>query len=71
MSKLSQQASVWTPETMLQRFVRCRAMLHVHGYLSQAESDKVQRRIVKAAKCEVAAEKTTPTKRTRKSVARS
>lgn len=52
MSKLSQRSGVWKSETLLERFMRCRAMLRIHGFLSDAESDKVHRRLVKAAKAE-------------------
>jgi hypothetical protein len=52
MTKLSQKSGVWKSETLLNRFMRCRAMLRIHGFLSDAESDKVHRRIVKVAKRE-------------------
>lgn len=43
-------ASPWKDETLLERVARCRAMLFIHGFMTDAESRKVNDRINKWVK---------------------
>lgn len=43
----AEPSPVWKQQTILQRVLSCAAMLHVHQFLSDAERQSVQKRILK------------------------
>jgi hypothetical protein len=48
MAKKKKPVPTWKPEPFGDRVQRCRAMLYIHGLLSDAENRKVVQRIGKA-----------------------
>lgn len=45
--KPNEKPRVWREKSVFERVEDCRFMLRVHGFLSEAESDKVTKRIDK------------------------
>lgn len=45
--KPAESVEVWKKSSALDRVQMCRVMLHLHGFLSGAENDRVQQRIKK------------------------
>ena len=41
----TEKMPAWGSETVAQRLDHCRAMLNIHGFLSEAENDRVSARI--------------------------
>jgi hypothetical protein len=48
MIKLNAEAPAWPVTNMLERLQQCRSMLYLHGFLSDAERDRVNARLHKA-----------------------
>jgi hypothetical protein len=44
------KVDAWPETSMLERLMDCRLMLLIHGFLTEAEGDKVKSRIVKQYK---------------------
>jgi hypothetical protein len=48
MIKLNAEVVPWPATNMLERLQQCRSMLYLHGFLSDAERDRVNARLEKA-----------------------
>jgi len=49
-TKRTDKVVEWKSETFMLRIDKCRAMLSLHGYLTEAENNKVRSRITKVLK---------------------
>lgn len=55
MSELNKDVPPWPSTNMLERLQQCRSMLYLHGFLTDAERDRVNARLAKAIQKHTAA----------------